>query len=87
MSKSHLQSIYDMIGEETIEEIVHAFYPKVYADPDLIPIFDVVEMKEIMRKQYHFRQKGSAFFHDAFVWVQAGSKVAGQTSMIMPSQI
>ena len=54
MSKSHLQSIYDVIGAETIEEIVHAFYPKVYADPDLIPIFDVVEMKEIMRKQTLF---------------------------------
>ena len=54
MSNSHLQTIYDGIGAETIEEIVNAFYPKVYADPNLIPIFDIVEMNEIMRKQTLF---------------------------------
>ncbi|MEJ8777212.1 globin domain-containing protein [Pseudogracilibacillus sp. ICA-222130] len=54
MSNPQLRLIYDEIGAEKIEELVHAFYPKVYADPDLIPIFDEVEMPEIMRKQQLF---------------------------------
>src|SRR5699024_6802719 len=37
-----------------IEEVVNAFYPKVYANPDLIPIFDIVVIDEIMRKQKLF---------------------------------
>lgn len=40
-------------GEETIRNLVKAFYPKVYRDPDLSPLFpDGVE--GIMRKQYLF---------------------------------
>lgn len=54
MAKPNLRIIYDEIGAETIEEIVNAFYPKVYADPDLIPIFDIVEIDEIMHKQKLF---------------------------------
>lgn len=54
MAKMQLRSIYDEIGSEKIEEIVNAFYPRVYSDPDLIPIFDVEGMPEIMRKQTLF---------------------------------
>ena len=54
MSNPQLRLIYDEIGAEKMEELVNAFYPKVYADPDLIPIFDEVEMPEIMRKQQLF---------------------------------
>src|SRR5690625_2365290 len=54
MTQPNLRIIYDEIGPEKIEEIVNAFYPKVYADPDLIPIFDIVEINEIMRKQKLF---------------------------------
>src|SRR5699024_4350526 len=54
MEKAHLRSIYDEIGPEIIEEVVNAFYPKVYSDPDLIPIFDTVDIDEIMRKQKFF---------------------------------
>jgi len=54
MTQPNLRIIYDEIGAEKIEEIVNAFYPKVYADPDLIPIFDIVEINEIMRKQKMF---------------------------------
>ncbi|TLS52344.1 globin [Paenibacillus antri] len=40
-------------GAETVRKLVTAFYPKVYADPDLSPLFpDGVD--EIMRKQELF---------------------------------
>lgn len=53
MSEPQFQSLYDQIGAEKIDELVRAFYPKVYADPDLSPIFEG-DMKEIMRKQRMF---------------------------------
>lgn len=54
MSRPHLRSIYEEIGPEAIDELVNAFYPKVYSDPNLIPIFDLVDIHEIMRKQRMF---------------------------------
>ena len=54
MTKPNLRCIYEEIGPEKIEELVNAFYPKVYSDPNLIPIFDIVDINEIMRKQKMF---------------------------------
>lgn len=54
MARQQLHLIYEEIGAEKIEELVNAFYPKVYTDPDLIPIFDIVEIDEIMHKQQLF---------------------------------
>jgi hemoglobin len=47
-------TIYEQIGgAETIDRLVHAFYPKVYAHPALRPLFpDGVD--EIRAKQYLF---------------------------------
>ena len=53
MSKLSLRSIYDEIGPEKIDELVRAFYPKVYADEHLIPIFKW-DINEIMEKQRLF---------------------------------
>jgi|SRR5690625_270760 len=53
MTRHPLRSIYDEIGAETIEKLVNAFYPKVYADPNLIPIFHG-DINEIKRKQRLF---------------------------------
>ena len=53
MSESKLTTLFDQIGEEKIQELVHAFYPKVYEDLDLSPLFQG-DMKEIMRKQHMF---------------------------------
>jgi len=53
LSKQHLRSIYDEIGAEAIDELVNAFYPKVYSDPELIPIF-IGDINEIMHKQRLF---------------------------------
>ncbi|WP_234978383.1 globin domain-containing protein [Bacillus tuaregi] len=53
MSKSNLTTIFDQIGAEKIEELVLAFYPKVYSDPDLSPLFEG-DIQEIMRKQRMF---------------------------------
>lgn len=69
MTQPHLRSIYDEIGPDVIEELVNAFYPKVYADPNLIPIFDVVDMDEIMRKQRLFLTQftgGPTLYSDEF---------------------
>lgn len=53
MSQAPLKTLYDEIGPEKIEELVNAFYPKVYADPNLIPIF-TGDVGEIMMKQRLF---------------------------------
>lgn len=69
MTQTHLRTIYEQIGAEKIEELVNAFYPKVYADSDLIPIFDIVEIEEIMRKQKLFLTQftgGPALFSEEF---------------------
>nr|WP_251032752.1 globin [Bacillus sp. ISL-7] len=49
-----LKSLYEEIGgQETIDKLVNAFYPRVYADPELRPLFEG-EMEEIKRKQRMF---------------------------------
>ncbi|MCH1627080.1 globin [Fredinandcohnia quinoae] len=54
MENLSLQSLYEQIGgAETIEKLVNTFYPKVYADPDLIPLFEG-DIEEIKRKQRMF---------------------------------
>jgi len=47
-------TLYQSIGgADTVQKLVQAFYPRVYADPDLSPLFpDGVD--EIMRKQQMF---------------------------------
>lgn len=40
-------------GQETIDQLVNAFYPRVYADPELRPLFEG-DMEEIKRKQRMF---------------------------------
>jgi len=40
-------------GQETIYQLVNAFYPRVYADKDLRPLFEG-DMEEIKRKQRLF---------------------------------
>ncbi|NHC19180.1 globin [Bacillus sp. MM2020_4] len=48
------RSLYSEIGgQETIDQLVNAFYPRVYDDPELAPLFEG-DMNEIMRKQRMF---------------------------------
>jgi len=48
------KTLYDEIGgETTIRKLVAAFYPKVYDDPELSPLFPG-DMETIMHKQYLF---------------------------------
>lgn len=47
------QTLFHEIGEENINQLVEVFYPKVYKDPDLSPLFEG-DMQEIMRKQRMF---------------------------------
>lgn len=49
-----MKSLYSEIGgQETIDQLVEAFYPRVYADKDLRPLFQG-DMEEIKRKQKMF---------------------------------
>jgi hemoglobin len=64
-------SIYDAVGgQETIDKLVDAFYPRVYADDELRPLFEGhVEMEEIKRKQRLFLPQflgGPAFYSQEF---------------------
>jgi hemoglobin len=48
------KSLYSEIGgQETINKLVEAFYPRVYADEELAPLFEG-DMEEIKRKQRMF---------------------------------
>jgi hemoglobin len=48
------KSLYAEIGgQETIDKLVNAFYPLVYADKELRPLFEG-DMEEIKRKQRMF---------------------------------
>jgi hemoglobin len=48
------KSLYTEIGgQETIDKLVDAFYPRVYDDPELRPLFEG-DMEEIKRKQKMF---------------------------------
>jgi hemoglobin len=50
----NFKSLYSEIGgQETIDKLVEAFYPRVYADPELAPLF-IGDMEEIKRKQRMF---------------------------------
>jgi hemoglobin len=64
-----MDSLYEALGgAETVKRLVEAFYPKVYADPDLAPLFpDGVE--EIMMKQEMFLTQflgGPPLYSDRF---------------------
>jgi hemoglobin len=48
------KTLYTEIGgQETIDKLVEAFYPRVYANPELRPLFEG-DMEEIKRKQRMF---------------------------------
>jgi hemoglobin len=52
--ESNFKSLYSEIGgQETIDKLVNAFYPRVYADSELRPLFEG-DMEEIKRKQRMF---------------------------------
>jgi hemoglobin len=53
MTEPRLQTLYSEIGPSKIDDVVKAFYPKVYADPNLSPLFEG-DINEIMRKQRMF---------------------------------
>lgn len=63
------ESFYEKIGgEQTLQKLVEAFYPRVYEDPDLSPLFEG-DMQEIMRKQKMFLTQflgGPPLYSEAF---------------------
>ncbi len=63
------KTLYSEIGgQETIDKLVNAFYPRVYADKDLSPLFQG-DMEEIKRKQQMFLSQflgGPALYSQEF---------------------
>jgi hemoglobin len=60
------KTLYSEIGgQETIDKLVAAFYPRVYADPELRPLFEG-DMEEIMRKQRMFLPQFLGIFGKEF---------------------
>ncbi|MDG5789790.1 globin [Evansella sp. AB-P1] len=53
MERKHHTLFTEIGGQETIDKLVDAFYPRVYADPELRPLFEG-DMEEIKRKQCMF---------------------------------
>ncbi|WP_449539274.1 globin domain-containing protein [Ferdinandcohnia sp. Marseille-Q9671] len=54
MEQYRLNTLFEEIGgTETIQQLVDTFYPKVYSDPDLAPLFEG-DIEEIKRKQRMF---------------------------------
>ncbi|GIN70769.1 group 2 truncated hemoglobin YjbI [Bacillus sp. J14TS2] len=53
MTEPRLQTLYNQIGADTIDRLVQTFYPKVYANPVISPLFEG-DMEEIMEKQRMF---------------------------------
>lgn len=64
-----MESLYDKIGgQETVDKLVEAFYPLVYAEPELAPLF-AGDIEEIKRKQKMFLPQflgGPAFYSEEF---------------------
>lgn len=54
MQQEETETLFEAIGgAATIRKLVEAFYPKVYRDPDLSPLFPK-GVEDIMHKQYLF---------------------------------
>ncbi|WP_317450918.1 globin domain-containing protein [Alkalibacillus aidingensis] len=64
------QSLYDEIGgQETVNQLVDEFYPRVYEDEELKPLFEGNDIEEIKRKQRMFLPQflgGPTFYSDEF---------------------
>lgn len=50
---SQLKTIYEMLGDEQLMNLVDAFYERVYNHPLLIPLFNN-DIKEVKDKQFCF---------------------------------
>ncbi|EKN68362.1 truncated hemoglobin [Schinkia azotoformans MEV2011] len=65
----NFETPYEMLGgEEIIQKLVNSFYPKVYANPILSPLFEG-DMEEIKRKQKMFLTQftgGPTLYSDEF---------------------
>ena len=49
------QTLYKRVGgEQTISELIHEFYDRVLADPELKPFFENVSMGKLRRMQREF---------------------------------
>lgn len=47
-------TLYELLGEQRIKELVDAFYDRVYKDSTLAPIFENTLVDEVKEKQFRF---------------------------------
>ena len=59
-------TLYERLGgEEGIEKLVHSFYQRVLADPELAPFFERVPMEKlrVMQKEFFSEALGGPLFY------------------------
>lgn len=54
MPHQNTQTLYEILGESTIQALVDAFYERVFVDPILAPIFENTVKEEVKDKQFRF---------------------------------
>ncbi|QGJ72001.1 Truncated hemoglobin [Planctomycetales bacterium 10988] len=54
MSEPNDPSIYDLIGDEGFQELVHNFYQQIPADPILGPLYEEVDLQEAEQRLLDF---------------------------------
>src|SRR5690554_628395 len=54
MAQEFDNTLYERLGEDKINDLVNAFYERVYQHPVLIPLFDSASIDEIKEKQFRF---------------------------------
>lgn len=48
------KTLYEIIGDERLQELVNRFYARVFKSPVIGPLFDQSNMELIKEKQYRF---------------------------------
>ncbi len=74
MGQAKTKTPYELIGgEETLQKLVDAFYPKVYSDPRLAPLFQG-DMELIKEKQRLFLARRHGWTACGRRWMRLGSR-------------
>tara|TARA_B110000046_G_scaffold150420_1_gene158801 strand:- start:2021 stop:2395 length:375 start_codon:yes stop_codon:yes gene_type:complete len=49
-----VKTLYELIGENRLQELINSFYAKVFVNPILYPLFNQTDAESIKDKQYRF---------------------------------
>ncbi len=48
------KTLYEIIGDDRLQELINSFYAKVFASPIIGPLFNATNQESIKDKQYRF---------------------------------